>query len=313
MTRLAAVLGWRLAQALVVAMAVGTMSFFLMRSLPGDMAYRIAASRYGLDMVTGAAAAAVRAELHLDRPAVEALALWWSNLLRLDLGVSAVTGRPVWSEIAEQLGHTARLAAAALTLSVILGIPTGFLAGLRPRSWLDRCSLALAVVFRATPPFLVGLFLIIGLSLRSGLAPAAGPDDAAGLALPALTLALGLAASSSRVARDAMARTAAAPFLEFARTKGLTDRAAVVRHALRNAATPVVAYLGVQLAFLLEGVVVVETLFAWPGIGHALVHALFGRDIPMVQGTVLVLGLGLVLLSTAVDIVCLVLDPRPRA
>ena len=141
----------------------------------------------------------------------------------------------------------------------------------------------------------------------------AGFEGARELVLPALTLALGLAAPSSRVTRDATAAVVATAYFAFARWKGLSDRQALLRHGLRNAAVPVIAYLGMQLVWLIEGVVVVESLFAWPGVGHALVHAIFSRDIPMVQGTALVMGLIFVALNAAVDLLCVLVDPRRRA
>ncbi len=309
---LAGVFARRALQALFVALAVGTVSFFLMRLLPGDLAFRIAAGRYGYDIVSAAAAEAVRAELGLDRPWFHALAAWWGELLHLDLGVSLVSGEPVAGDIAHQLGHTLVLALSAVALSLLIGPPLGVLAGLRPGGVLDRATLVLAVVLRALPPFVLGILLIIGLAVHLGYLPAAGHGEATSLVLPALTLALGLAAGSCRVARDAMRDAAGSAWFAFARTKGLPDRAALLRHGLRNAAVPVVAYVGVQLAFVIEGVVILETLFAWPGIGHALVHAIFWRDIPMVQGTVLVLALLFVLLNALVDLACLAIDPRRR-
>ena len=134
-----------------------------------------------------------------------------------------------------------------------------------------------------------------------------------GLVLPALTLALPLAAGLARVVRHATREAVLAPSHEFARTKGLSDLQVLLRHDLRHLALPVVAYLGVQTVFLAEGALVVETLFAWPGIGHALVHAIFGRDVPMIQGTALCMGLLFVVFNLAVDGVCLALDPRQKS
>lgn len=302
----------RALQAAVVAILVGTVSFFLMRSLPGDLAFRVAAARYGPDMVTAAAAEAVRQELALDRPALEALLLWWRGLAQLDLGTSVASGNPVIAEVGHQMGQTARLAMAALGLSVLIGVPLGFLAGLYRGSPLDRATLAVSVLFRAVPPFLLGILLVMLFSLRLKVLPVAGFDESGSIVLPALTLALGLAALSSRVTRDAMAEVRGSAYFAFARTKGLRDGTALLRHGLRNAAVPVVAYVGIQLAFLIEGVVVVETLFAWPGIGHALIHALFGRDVPMIQGVVLAMSLAFVLLNTMVDLACAAIDPRRR-
>ena len=306
-------LGRRLLQALLVALLVGTLCFFMTRMLPGDMAYRIAAGRYGYDMVTSAAADAVRHELGLDRPLLTALAEWWGRLLHADLGLSQVTGRPVLREIAEQLAPTLKLSLLALGMSVLIGPTLGVLAGLHPGGWLDRATLALSVLLRALPSFLLGLVLVLIFSVQMGALPAAGHDDHGSIMLPALTLALGLAAVSSRVARDAMAAVRSAPYFAFALTKGLSLQQALLRHGLRNVAAPVVAYLGVQLVYLIEGVVLVETIFAWPGIGHALVHAIFGRDVPMIQGAALILGLLFVIFNSLIDVACALIDPRRRA
>lgn len=310
--RLGAALARRVLQMTIVALIVGTLCFFMTRMLPGDMAYRIAAGRYGYDMMTSAAAEAVRQELGLDRPWLLALGDWWSRLLHLDLGVSQVTAQPVLAEIAHQLGPTLRLSLLAMTFSLLIGPTLGVLAGLNPGAFLDRATLAVSVVLRALPSFLLGLILVLIFSVRLGVLPAAGHDDHGSIMLPALTLALGMAAVSCRVARDAMANVRGSAYFAFALTKGLSLHQALARHGLRNVAVPVVAYLGVQLVCLMEGVVLVETIFAWPGIGHALVHAIFGRDVPMIQGATLVLGLMFVLFNSLVDTACAFLDPRRR-
>jgi len=302
----------RAVQVLLLAFVVGTLCFVMARLLPGDMATRITAGRYGYDLVSNAAAAAVRAELGLDLPAWRALLAWWGELARLDLGRSLVTGDPVWREITHQLGATIDLSVTALVLAVVTGLPLGLWSGLHAGGWIDRLTLAMAVVLRATPAFLTAVVLMLLVAVKLGMLPVAGDDHAAGLLLPAATLALGLAAGLARVARGAMRDVATSPSFEFARTKGLSDGQALLRHGLRQAALPVVAYLGVHAVLLVEGAVVVETLFAWPGIGHALVHAVFGRDVPMIQGTALCMGVLFVAFNLLVDAACLALDPRRR-
>jgi len=300
----------RLWQAAVVAALVGTITFFLMRLLPGDMAYRIAASRYGYDLVDSAAAQAVRHELGLERPWWLALAAWWRDLLQLNLGNSLVSNEPVLHELAHSLGYTLQLSSLALLGSALLGVPLGMLAGRRPGGALDRFTLATAVALRALPPFVLGLLLILLFSVQLAALPAAGHGASSNLVLPALTLALPLAALLCRVTRDAMASVGASAYYSFARTKGLSERQVLLRHGVRNVGVPVVAYLGVQMVLLVEGVIVVETLFAWPGIGHALVHAIFGRDVPMIQGTALAMGLMFVVFNALVDLACRMIDPR---
>lgn len=306
-------LSYRLFQAALVALMVGTLTFIMAHALPGDMAFRIAAGRYGYDMVDAAAAEAVRMELGLDRPPLLAYLHWLWDLVRFDLGRSTVTGARVIDEVAHQLGHSLRLAVAAVLLSLLIGPPLGMLVGRRPGSLLDRGTLVMAAGLRAVPQFVIGILLIILLAVEMQWLPVAGHGHGSHAVLPALTLALGLAAVSSRVARDATAAVIRTPYFAFARTKGLPEGEAFLRHGVRNASVPVVAYLGVQFVYLIEGVVVVETLFAWPGIGHALVHAIFARDLPMLQGTALVMGLTFVVLNALIDLACFLLDPRRRA
>lgn len=304
------VLASRALQAGTVALIVGVSTFAMMRSLPGDAAYRIAAGRYGYDRVDSAAAEAVRAELGLGGHWFPALMQWMGDLLRLDFGVSLVSGEPVIQEIGHQLGASLWLALAAVTLSLLIGPPLGILAGLRPGGWLDRGLLLLSTLFKAVPQFLMALILILVLAVQLRWLPAAGYGEARHFVLPALALALGLAAVNARIARDATARIVAMPFYEFAHWKGLSRRQVLLRHGLRNVSVPLLTYLGLQFVTLVEGVVVIESIVGWPGIGHALVHAVFERDVPMVQGTALILGLSFVLINAGIDLAVRRIDPR---
>ncbi|QFT60746.1 Glutathione transport system permease protein GsiC (plasmid) [Sulfitobacter sp. THAF37] len=305
-------LGGRALQALIVALVVGVASFAMMHALPGDAAFRIAAGRYGYDVADAAAAAAVRAELGLDRPMMVQLAAWLGELLTFDLGRSSVTGMPIATELGHLSSNSFVLALAAVLLSLVIAVPIGLLAAVSPGGLLDRGLLWVSIALRATPAFVLGIALMLGLAVQLRLTPVAGHGTAANMFLPTLTLGIGLAAVSSRVVRDAVVDVMRSDQFRFARAKGLSLRSAVGRHVVRNAAIPVVSYVGVQLAYLIEGVVIVEVLFAYPGVGHALVHAIFGRDVPMVQGTALALGLFYVALSTIIDLMCRGLDPRGR-
>lgn len=300
----------RLVQAVMVAILIGTATFIMMRSLPGDAAWRIAAGRYGYDNVDAAAADTVRAELGIDGPALPTLLQWLSDLARFDFGNSLVSGQPVMDEIVHQLGASASLALVALLLSLVIGPPFGILAGLRPGGMLDRVLLVASTGVKAVPQFLMALVLIVLLAVHLRWLPAAGHGELRHFILPGLTLALGLAAVNARITRDAMARIADMPFWRFAQWKGLSERQTLVRHGLRNVSVPLITYLGLQFVTLVEGVIIVESIFGWPGIGHALVHAIFSRDVPMVQGTALVLGLGFVIVNSAIDLAVRHLDPR---
>lgn len=297
-------------QVMALALIVGTLSFAMARSLPGDMATRIAAGRYGYDMVSNAAAAQVREELGLDRPWSLALLDWWSQLASLQLGSSLVTGEAVWHELSSHLGATLVLTCGALLIALLIGLPLGWLNARFPNGLLDRVLVGLTLMMRATPPFLVAVLLMLGAAVHLGMLPVAGAHHHDGWLLPSLTLALPLAAGIARVSTQSFREALALPSHHFARTKGLGDAQAVLRHALRHAALPVLAYVGVQAVVLAEGAVIVESLFAWPGIGHALVHAVFGRDIPMIQGAALCMGVLFITFNLLVDAAQLLLDPR---
>ena len=302
----------RALQAVALMLIIGVLCFLMIRALPGDMAMRIAAGRYGFDLVGSGAADTVRAELGSRLAGPEALLGWLGDLLRLDLGESLVTGTPVWDEISHQLGATLRLSGAALAAGTLIGLPLGILCGLRPGRLADRWVQTVAMLLRATPSFLLAVLLMLGVAVHLGVLPVAGDGAEGSLLLPGLTLGLGLAAGLARVLRNSLADVTRSPAWEFALTKGLGIRQALLPHGLRNAAVPVLAWLGMQAVFLVEGTVVIETLFAWPGIGHALVHAIFARDVPMIQGTALCIGLLFVAFNTLTDALCLLIDPRQR-
>ncbi|WP_246660289.1 ABC transporter permease [Rhizobium sp. FKL33] len=310
MTSVLRVVAFRLCQAAGVALVVGVMSFLMMQAMPGDMAYRIAAARYGYDIVSAELAEAVRHELNLDAGPLAQFLRWMGDLLQFDLGKSLVSGQSVWDEIAHQLGASLQLAAAAVAMSLMIGPPLGLYAGLHAGGRFDHALLVVASAFRAIPQFLLGLVLIVIVAVQFRLLPSAGYGQVSHFLLPSATLALGLAAASARITRDAMAAVAASPLYAFARTKGLGDRQILLRHGLRNVGAPLVTYLGLQFVLLAEGVVVVETIFGWPGIGHALIHAVFHRDVPMVQGAALVMGLAFVAINALVDLVARIIDPR---
>ena len=306
------ILAKRLIQLFLVIWSVGTLTFVLTRLLPGDMAYRIAASRYGYDQTDSAAAALVQAELGLDLPWWRSYASWLTDLLQLNLGKSLVSGESVWALIGHQFGHTFALALVALLLAFLIGPPLGLLAAMKPQGLFDRFTLIFSTLLRSFPAFIIGIALITLFSVQLKWLPAAGYGELQHFFLPALTLALGLSAVSIWVSRNAMVAVATSEYYQFSRLKGLNKTLRFVRHGLRNVAIPILAYHSVQLIYLIEGVVIVESLFAWPGSGHALVHAVIARDVPMIQGTALIMGAIFVLLNMAVDMLNRLIDPRIR-
>ncbi|WP_410472633.1 ABC transporter permease [Faucicola mancuniensis] len=300
----------RFLQLIFVMWSVGTLTFVLMRSLSGDMAYRIAASRYGYDQTNSIAAEMVRSELGLDKPWWVSYGNWLGDLAQLKLGNSLVSGESVWAEVAHQFGHTLALALVALFISLLVDPPLGLLVAQKPNGFFDRLSLIISTVLRSVPAFIIGIVLITLFAVVLKWLPAVGYGTPQHYILPSLTLALGLSAVSVRVSRHAMVDVQNTPYYEFSRLKGLDKYKTFVRHGLRNVAIPILAYHSVQLIYLIEGVVVVEALFAWTGSGHALVHAVIARDVPMIQGTALIMGGLFVVLNTLMDMINAMIDPR---
>ncbi|KJY72737.1 ABC transporter permease [Vibrio nigripulchritudo] len=303
----------RLCQAIFVAWSVGTVTFVLMRLIPGDIAYRIAAGRYGYDYVDLDAAKAVSEELGLDRPAIELYFNWLWELVQFNLGRSLVSGELVINELAHQLGHSILLATTAMVVSLLIAVPIGVYCGRHAGRLPDTFSLFTSIVMKAQPVFLIGLALVIIFALKLNWLPVAGFGGPSFIVLPAVTLALSMAAMSNRIIRNSTQQVTGSQYFLFARLKGLSYSQAFERHGKVNIALPVIAFIGVQTVTLIEGIVMVESLFSWPGIGHALSHAIFARDIPMIQGAALLMGLLFVLINTLVDVVNYILDPRLRA
>ena len=312
MRQLARIVGARLAQAVAVALVLATLCFAFVQALPGDLALSIAAARTGQDRLTPELTERIRREEGLDRSLSEQYASWIGRLARGDLGVSMVSGKPVSEELATHAWLTLVLGLAGWLLSYMIAIPLGLAAGRRPGGWLDRATQGLAVLLASTPAFLVGVLLISFFALWLRWLPPAGYRSAAHMVLPALTLALGLAAYSVRVVRNAVVDVHSAFFMTYAEIRGLPPGAAFRRHGLRNAAIPVVTFMALQMAYMIDGFVVVETLFGYPGLGNLLIRSLLARDIPMIMGAGLLIGLVYALANLVADLACYRLDPRLR-
>ncbi|WP_432454688.1 MULTISPECIES: ABC transporter permease [unclassified Agarivorans] len=304
----------RLYQLILVAWGVGTLTFILMRSLPGDMAYRIAASRYGQDNVDSAAAELVRQELNLDQAWFGQYLSWLSDLMQFNLGNSLVSGLPVSETVLHQLGHSLLLAGFGIALSVAIALPLGTLTAkevfAKKRGVLNLLVVWFSTFTRAMPVFVLGLILLLLLAIEWPLLPVAGFGTWRHLVLPSLTLAISLAAVSNRVVHRSVGQVLGSAFYQFSRVKGLSEGQTFFRHGVRNMALPIVAFIGIQLVSVIEGIVMIESLFSWPGIGHGLAHAIFARDIPLIQGCALTMGVLFVVLNSLIDVLCYWIDPR---
>ena len=299
------ILAARLAAAAAVALGVSLMVFLLLHCVPGDP----------VDVMLGdyAGAAdrlALRQQLGLDLPLAEQGWRFLRGLACGELGVSLVSGQPVAALLAEHFIYTVRLALAALVLALLVGLPLGVLAALRVGRGWDGCASVLAVLGMSLPSFVLGPLLIIAFAVQLRWFPIGGADQAAGLVLPAITLASGLAAVLTRMTRAAMLEALQLPHVQAARARGLHELTIVLGHVCRNAALPVVTVIGLQLGALLGGAVVTETVFNWPGLGQLLVESIQRRDYPVVQGAVLLIALTYIGVNTVIDLLYTRLDPR---
>jgi peptide/nickel transport system permease protein len=302
---------------LVVALFVASVAIFaLLRMLPGDLAARIC----GIE-APPACVPRVREELGLNRPLIAQYGEWIGGVVRGDLGRSTLTRTTVTSELGEKMTVTAPLVLASTALSLAIAVPLGIVAAVRSRRPDGLALSAAAQVGVAVPPFLVGLAFIALMHDRFGLPgsgfPRQGWRDDVGrairsLVLPTLTLAAAQSAVLIRFVRTSTLEVLNQDYIRTARAKGLTRTAALMRHGVRNAAIPVVSVLGIQIATLLAGVVVIEDVFNLPGVGRMLLDDIGDRDFDKVQGTVLLIAVIVLVIGFLVDVAHHLIDPRLR-
>jgi len=298
----------RLVWAVFALWGITTLVFILLRVLPGDPARTILAASGASET----AIAQARAQMGLDEalPIQYGRYLW--NLAHGDLGRSLFSNRPVLVTIAEQLPPTFELAAAALVVTIVLGLGLGVLAARYAGSWLDRVTVGIAVLGVSTPLFWSGLLLIWLFSLVLRWLPASGADSWRHLVMPAILLGAVGAAPLVRVVRSNLLTILQTDYITVARGKGLPETLILLRHALRNALLPGLNLIGLQAGFLLGGAVITETVFARPGLGRVVVDAILWKDLPVVQGTVLLIAGIYIIVNLGVDLISIVLDPRQR-
>jgi peptide/nickel transport system permease protein len=298
----------RTVAALAVMWGVMTVVFLLLRVLPGDPVEAMLAG----SGASQAAIAQTRQQLGLDDPLPAQYSRYLLHTLRGDLGRSLFSNRPVTLTIAEQLPATLQLAAAALLVAVALGLTLGILAALRTGTWIDRAAMGVAVLGVSVPVFWSGLLLIWVFSVGLNWLPATGADSWRHLVMPALVLGLGGAGPIARLVRASLLDVLRADYITIARAKGLPEAAVIGRHALRNAIIPTITLIGLQAGFLLGGTVVTEVVFARPGLGRLVVEAILWKDLPVVQGIVLLIAATYVIINLLVDMATFALDPRLR-
>lgn len=299
----------RLFTSILVLFGISMLVFSVIHLVPGDVTMAI----LGRQKVTEEKVAELREQLGLNDPLYVQYGRYLSKALRGDLGVSIRNNLSVSEAISEQLPSTFALALSALTVALIIGGILGMLAALRHGSWVDTFVMGLSVSGLSIPTFWMGLLLILFFSVKLKLFPSISSGSSfADLFLPALTLGLPEAAVVARMVRASMLDVLNKDYIVTARAKGAPERLVIFKHALRNALIPVVTFVGLQMAYLLGGATIVETMFARQGIGRLAVQSIFNRDYPMVQGVVLVTATIYVLINTLTDITYVWLNPKIR-
>ena len=293
--------------ALAVLAGVATLVFLLLHLTPGDPVEAMLG-----ESASAADRAALRSQLGLDAPLTVQYVRYLRGLTALDLGHSLHTREPVAGAIAARLPYTVVLATSALTVALVLALPLGLYGALRAGSVAETITSVAAVLGMSLPSFVLGPLLMIVFSVWLGWLPVAASGTSAGLVLPALTLGLALAALLARMVRAAVRDVLAEEFIRSARARGLSERRVLWRHALRNAALPVLTVVGMQFGALLGGAVITEIVFGWPGLGQLTIEAIQRRDYPLVQGCVLAVSTSYVAINLLTDTLYGLCDPRMR-
>ncbi|MEM9341659.1 MAG: ABC transporter permease [Pseudomonadota bacterium] len=298
-----------LLRAVVVLAGTALITFALLWNAPGDPAQAIALARFDA-LLTEDVVELVREEAGLNTGFWTAFWGWVGPLLTLDFGRSAVTGRPVWPDLWTSITYTFPLALAGLAVGLALALPLAFLATRRPGGVVDRVAVAVASLGAAIPAYWLGLLLILVFAVHLAVLPAMGARTPAHAILPAVTLGLGVAASLTRIIRSGILEARGQLFLPALRRRGVAPGAIGRDHVAPHAAIPVVTVFGLELAFLLEGTVMVEVIFGRPGLGTFLVDAIEARDFPQVQAVVILMALLFVTVNLIIDLIYRAVDPR---
>ncbi len=308
-------LGRRLAAILPVLFGVSIVIFLLMHLAPGDVTTVLLGPQ-----ATEQDRVALRHTLGLDQPLPVQYGRWLERTVEGDLGTSIATSLPVTDLILPRFVNTIILTVASLFLAILIGYSAGLFAALHARSWFDRGMMTVTLIFGSTPPFWLGLLLVLLFALKLNWLPVSGMIDMAGdggvidtlhhLVLPAVTTALAPAAIIARMVRSSILESLGRPHVLVARAKGLRRGDLLRRHVVLNALPPIMTITGLQLGYLLGGALFSEVVFAWPGLGSLLYSSITARDMPVVQAATLLIALTFVLVNIMVDLLNVLIDPR---
>jgi glutathione transport system permease protein len=295
----------RLIQMIPILFGVSVIIFLFVRMIPGDPARLMAGPQ-----ATQQEIQLVREDLGLDRPAMQQYFDYMGKAFQGNFGKSMRTRLPVTTEIGLRLGPTVKLAVVSMAVAVVIGLSAGIISAVKRNTWIDYVSMVGALIGVSMPSFWMALMMMWLLSVHWQWLPVFGYGEWKHYVMPAVTLGFGAAASIARFTRASMLEVLSLDYIRTARAKGLTDNRVNLLHALKNAMIPVITVTGLQFGFLLGGTVVIESVFAWPGLGRLLVDAVDGRDYPVIQTLMLFFSVQFVVINLVVDLLYAAIDPR---
>lgn len=289
---------------------VATMTYFTVHVTPGDTATAILYSVGGENAVSPENLEHVRNKFDLNRPIHEQYLEWVTNAFKMEFGTSYKYGKPVSYMLKLRLPNTIKLGLTAFLISVIIAIPLGIISALKHNKFVDHLSRIFTLLASSFPAFWIALVFIIIFSIKLKLFPVSGMDSAKSIVLPAVTLSLGMMAATTRMMRSSMLDVMGQDYIWVAKAKGLRRNEIIWSHILRNAMPPIITVLGLQIGHILGGAVVIENIFSWPGVGGLFIDAINAKDMPMIEGCVLVIAFGYAIINLVVDIIYACIDPR---
>lgn len=299
----------RLATAIPVIIGITVVAFLLIHLVPGDPAKVIL---FGTN-ATPAQLAGLRQQLGLDQPLWRQYLSFIGQLFHGNLGTSYLTQNSVAHELLSRTPSTLELTGAAVLVAIVIGVPLGMLGGVFPGSLADRVARAISFFGVAIPYFFLALLLVLLFSVKLHLLPAISNGSIGGLILPAVSLGWGYAAILTRLIRGKLIEEYRSEYVKSARARGCTEWRVLLRHALRNSSIPAITTIGLQFGNILTGAAVTEVIFGRPGLGSFLATAISNKNIPVVQGAIVVIGIGYVLINLIIDLIVATVDPRTRA
>ena len=303
----------RIVSILIVLLAISFLTFIGIHLTTRDMALQVMYAKHGGELITEESKEAIREEYGFNDPLLIQYARWLKNAFHGDIGDSYVYERSAAEVISNKLPNTLILGIGAIILSIVVSIPFGIFCALQHNKPADNIGRIITIAFASFPSYWVGIMLVIVFSVTFRLFPVAGKSGFLSAVLPVVTLSIGMIAATTRMMRSSLLDIMNEDYIMTAKSKGLTRRQIVFQHGIRNAIPSVLTVIGIQIGHILGGSVIVETVFAWPGIGSLLTSSVMSKDMPVIEGCVLLTACGYAVVNLIVDICYAILNPEVRA